>query len=127
MEQRDAWRRSLGNMMLAVFFFAVTTAIASAGTRGPLAPGFSWDHVIGIKDTQNIRVVYGIKNDVWEAGVGKPLFYARGLYESYEAMGIDPKNVICTWCFMARQGIGCSMTRPTESTRIHCWVTPTSM
>lgn len=79
--------------MLTSLLLALATSTASAGMRSPLSPGFSWNHVIGIKNTQNIRVVYGIKNDVWEAGVGKPLFYASGLYESYEAMGINPKNV----------------------------------
>lgn len=94
MENGYARPRFLINLTLtALILLAAVTTIASAGTRGPLAPGFSWDHVIGIKNTQNIRVVYGIKNDVWEAGVGKPLFYARGLYESYDAMGIDSKNV----------------------------------
>lgn len=93
MEQGHVWLRSLGNLLLAVLLFAVTASIASAGMRSPLAPGFNWDHVIGIKQTQHIRVVYGIKHDVWAAGVGEPLFYARGLYESYAAMGIDSKNV----------------------------------
>ena len=89
-----AWPRFVDGLVLATFLFVIATSTAFAeALRSPLSPGFSWDHVIGIKNTQNIRVVYGIKNDVWEAGVGKPLFYASGLYESYEAMGINLKNV----------------------------------
>ena len=90
-------------------------------------PGFSWDHVIGIKNTQNIRVVYGIKNDVWEAGIGKPLFYASGLYESYEAMGINPKNADMHLILHGEQVTGYSTMQRTENPRTRCWAIPTNM
>ena len=67
-------------------------AAAAASPTG-LAPGFTWDDVTGIENTDEIKVVYGIKEDDWEAGVGKPLFYARGLFQSYDAMGVSPAHV----------------------------------
>ena len=44
--------------------------------------------ILQVQQRKNIRVVYDIKDDVWEAGIGKGLYYARGLLESYKAMGV---------------------------------------
>jgi intracellular sulfur oxidation DsrE/DsrF family protein len=49
--------------------------------------------VIGIEKRSNIKVVYDVKDDVWEAGVGKGLYYLRGLLESYKSLGVKPKNL----------------------------------
>lgn len=66
---------------------------AAAAPAAELAPGFSWDEITGIQNKEEIKIVYGIKNDVWEAGVGKALYYARGLYLSYDALGVKKENV----------------------------------
>lgn len=79
--------------VLAALLLASVAVSEAAGMRSPLSPGFSWNNVTGIEKTRGIKVVYGIKKDQWEAGVGKALFYARGLYESYQAMGVDPDQV----------------------------------
>lgn len=86
----------LPRILSALLMFALLGSLvapASAAVRSPLSHGFSWDNVTGIQNTKNIKVVYGIKKDEWAAGVGKALYYARGLYESYQAMGVSPKNV----------------------------------
>jgi len=45
---------------------------------------------INIEKHRNIRVAYDVKDDVWEAGVGKALYYVRGLLDSYQSMGVPP-------------------------------------
>jgi intracellular sulfur oxidation DsrE/DsrF family protein len=45
---------------------------------------------IEITKHKNIRVAYDVKDDVWEAGVGKALYYVRGLLDSYQSMGVPP-------------------------------------
>ena len=38
-------------------------------------------------------VAYDVKDDVWEAGIGKALYYVRGLLEAYKAQGVNEKEV----------------------------------
>jgi intracellular sulfur oxidation DsrE/DsrF family protein len=45
---------------------------------------------IEITRHKNISVAYDVKDDVWEAGVGKALYYVRGLLDSYQSMGVPP-------------------------------------
>ncbi len=92
MRRINRWPRNLLSVLAALLLAGIAVSEA-AGIRSPLSDGFSWDHVTGIEKTHDIKVVYGIKKDDWEAGVGKALYYARGLYESYQAMGVDPKQV----------------------------------
>jgi uncharacterized protein len=54
----------------------------------PKGPG-----VITVEVKKNIRVVYDIKTDDIEAGVGKALYYLRGLYVAYERQGVAPEEV----------------------------------
>jgi len=49
--------------------------------------------IINIEKHQNIRVAYDVKDDVWDAGIGKALYYVRGLLESYKSMGVSPKQL----------------------------------
>ena len=49
--------------------------------------------ILTVKNKKNIRVVYDIKDDVWEAGIGKGLYYVRGLLEAYKTQGISEKNI----------------------------------
>lgn len=49
--------------------------------------------VIGIERSHDIRVAYEIKDDVWEAGVGKALFYIRGLLEAYRSLDVPDKEL----------------------------------
>ncbi|MGV8933517.1 MAG: DsrE family protein [Gallionellaceae bacterium] len=49
--------------------------------------------IITIEKRQDIRVVYEAKDDDWDAGVGKALYYVRGLLESYKSMGVTPDKL----------------------------------
>lgn len=49
--------------------------------------------IINIEKRQNIKVAYEVKDDDWEVGVGKALYYVRGLLESYKSMGISPDKL----------------------------------
>lgn len=46
-----------------------------------------------INERQNINVVYDVKDDVWEAGVGKALYFLNGLMGSYSSMGVSHEQV----------------------------------
>lgn len=49
--------------------------------------------IVKITQKKNIRVVYDAKDDVWDAGIGKALYYVRGLLESYKAFGVPQKEI----------------------------------
>ncbi|MBN2872711.1 MAG: DsrE family protein [Halothiobacillaceae bacterium] len=90
-----AFRRTIVGLLALAGVVSSGLVFVTPASAAPseLAAGFSWDQVTGIENKDDIRVVYGIKKDDWEAGVGKALYYARGLYQSYEAMGVAPKAV----------------------------------
>lgn len=67
----------------------VVSVPALAGPRD----GAASEKVIGVEKRKNIRVVYDDKDDVWDAGIGKGLYYLRGLLESYKSLKIDPKQL----------------------------------
>lgn len=84
-------------MQLSVFLL-----VLSAGTQALAAspPPIELDpfslaqapiHTVSKKKT--FRVVYDIKDDVWEAGIGKGLYYVRGLLEAYKNQGVPAKNL----------------------------------
>ncbi|MGA7981726.1 MAG: DsrE family protein [Chromatiaceae bacterium] len=60
-------------------------------------PAVAGDHVaegvITVEAKKNIRVVYDIKTDEVAAGIGKALYYLRGLYEAYAKQGVAPKDI----------------------------------
>jgi len=47
--------------------------------------------VITVTQRQNIHVVYDVSHNVLEAGIGKALYYVRGLLEAYKDMGVPAK------------------------------------
>lgn len=49
--------------------------------------------VVTVEKRDGVRVAYDVKDDVWDAGIGKALYYARGLLQSYEAQGVPAKNL----------------------------------
>ncbi len=77
--------------VLVSCFIAVALAIPTPGRADEfdLQP----EKVIGVEKHKNIRVVYDDKDDVWDAGIGKGLYYLRGLLESYKALKVDPKQL----------------------------------
>lgn len=44
--------------------------------------------IIGVQKRTGIKVVYDDKDDVWDAGIGKGLYYLRGLLEAYKSLGV---------------------------------------
>lgn len=75
-----------------LLFVSVLTLIFSA--HFPLlADETSSSPVVQIKKRQNIKVAYDVKEDVWDAGVGKALYYVRGLLIAYGSMGVLPKQL----------------------------------
>lgn len=61
-----------------LFLLLLIPSITQAGSRP----------IINVDVTRDIRVAYEVKDDVWEAGVGKALFYVRGLIEAYKSQGV---------------------------------------
>ncbi|MEW6613367.1 MAG: DsrE family protein [Pseudomonadota bacterium] len=49
--------------------------------------------IIQVEKRQDIRVAYDVKDDVWEAGIGKALYYVRGLLEAYKSQGVAPEQL----------------------------------
>lgn len=80
-------RFSRAALALAVFLgFSVAHAASDDfGLKQPV--------VKQIQKRNNIRVAYDIKDDVMEAEIGKALYYVRGLLQSYQAMGVEPKRL----------------------------------
>jgi uncharacterized protein len=49
--------------------------------------------MITVAVKKDIRVVYDIKTDQVQAGIGKALYYLRGLYEAYGKQGVPPDQI----------------------------------
>lgn len=49
--------------------------------------------VVRIDKKTDIKVVYDVKVDEWDAGVGKALYYVRGLFEAYRKQGVPPEEL----------------------------------
>lgn len=47
--------------------------------------------IIGITKRKNIRVVYDVSHNDLSAGIGKALYYVRGVLEAYKDMGVTRK------------------------------------
>lgn len=76
--------------LCAAFCVAISSAwAASSATRDE----FALPRIIQIEKRQDIRVVYDVKDDVLDAGIGKALYYLRGLLESYQFMGVSPDKL----------------------------------
>lgn len=50
-------------------------------------------NTFNIHERQNINVVYDVKDDTWEAGVGKALYFLNGLMGAYKSMGVSPDQI----------------------------------
>ena len=74
------------------FFIPALLALGLAAMT-PVYAGQEADPIVRVQVKENIRVVYDIKVDEWEAGVGKALYYVRGLYEAYAKQGVKPEEL----------------------------------
>ena len=78
--------------MRRIFISLCTLSLLSLGTQARAAEPDPFTltqmPILTINHKKNIRVAYDIKDDVWEAGIGKGLYYVRGLLEAYKSQGI---------------------------------------
>ena len=80
-----AFRKSIQiSAILSTLIFSLP-ALAAA----PDAAQLEAYPIVGIDKRKDIRVAYEVKDDDWEAGVGKALYYVRGLLEAYKSMGVS--------------------------------------
>lgn len=74
---------------------AVPLSLSAAHAAAPAAAATAaaqWP-IIQVEKRQDIRVAYDVKDDVWEAGIGKALYYVRGLLEAYKSQGVAPEQL----------------------------------
>lgn len=78
-----------------LFVLAATIALQpDSGWPAPTDPfELAKPNVVSVTKRQNIRVAYDVKDDVWDAGIGKALYYVRGLLEAYKSMGVPPRQL----------------------------------
>ena len=87
--------RRLAILFLSILILASTSALAASPTP-PSEPApfkLTPDKIIGVSKKDHIRAVYDVKDDVQEAGIGKALYYVRGLLEAYKSLGVPEKQL----------------------------------
>ncbi|MEK8089368.1 DsrE family protein [Thermithiobacillus plumbiphilus] len=77
--------------MIRSFMLALLFALSAPTLAAPTADAAR--PVINVEQHENIRVAYDVKDDVWDAGIGKALYYVRGLLEAYKDQGVAPRNL----------------------------------
>jgi uncharacterized protein len=80
-----------GRLWCCVVALALATVEGIA--RAQQSDPFELPKAVTLQKKENIRVAYDVKDDVWEAGIGKALYYVRGLLQSYEAQGVPPRKL----------------------------------
>ena len=85
------YKTSLFMVLLSASTLGLAATPAPTNESDPFA--LVQPKIVNITKKQNIRVVYDVKDDVWDAGIGKALYYARGLLESYKAFGVPQKEI----------------------------------
>jgi intracellular sulfur oxidation DsrE/DsrF family protein len=81
--------------VLATLAVAVFCCAALVPSSALAADPFELDQrpILQVEKRHDIKVVYDVKDDVWDAGIGKGLYYVRGLLESYKSMGVPLKEL----------------------------------
>ena len=70
-------------------FILVTTTLLATCLVNPFVAAQLADYpVINIEKHKNIGITYNVKDDVLEAGIGKTLYFVRGLLESYKSLNV---------------------------------------
>ena len=67
--------------------FAIVPPVIAAG------PAADAGKVLQVEKRADVRVSYDVRDDVQEAGIGKALYYVRGLLEAYKNQGIPPERL----------------------------------
>ena len=84
--------QSIFSRKIAVSLLAAVTVLpieVTAGTQP--TQDDSTANIITVTNRENIRVVYDVNHDILDAGIGKALYYVRGLLEAYKDMGVEEK------------------------------------
>ncbi|HUX91921.1 MAG TPA: DsrE family protein [Gallionellaceae bacterium] len=84
---------TLNNLILFTITITALTPLHPSHAESNEANQTAQYSTVNINERQNINVVYDVKDDVWEAGVGKALFFLNGLMGSYSAMGVPQEQV----------------------------------
>jgi uncharacterized protein len=77
----------LVTLVVLIALLGTTHAISSEVARNGEHASYSID------ERKNIRVVYDVKEDLWQAGVGKGLYFLTGLINSYKSMGVAAEGI----------------------------------
>ncbi len=75
-----------------IILFISAPAFSPSLLAEPLPPPPTSQSILTITQRNNIRVVYDVGSNETEAGVGRALYYIRGVVEAYRKMGLTPKN-----------------------------------
>jgi intracellular sulfur oxidation DsrE/DsrF family protein len=70
-------------ILFSLAFFTLSSPLSYASTSD----------ILTVQHKNNIKVVYDINQNDMEAGIGKGLYYVRGLIEAYKNQKIPLKNV----------------------------------
>jgi len=76
------------NFILLLSTVSALVLFSSSHAESDAAPATTPRTTFNIHERQNISVVYDVKDDILEAGVGKALFFLNGLMASYKSMGV---------------------------------------
>ncbi len=79
--------------MVRAEWIAAILLLACAGTPATAGEPSPQVGLITVQTRHDIRVVYDIKTDELQAGIGKALYYLRGLYEAYRKQGVPPQEL----------------------------------
>jgi intracellular sulfur oxidation DsrE/DsrF family protein len=69
------------------FVFGLFSSLSLAASSGASS------NIITVQHQKDIKVVYDINQDQQQAGIGKGLYYVRGLLEAYEKQGIPESQL----------------------------------
>ncbi len=73
-------------LFLIVGLMGWPAAWAASPAAGP-------EGLVTVQQRHDIRVVYDIQTDETQAGIGRALYYLRGLYEAYRKQGVPPREI----------------------------------
>lgn len=79
-------------MLISLRYFQRMALLLGALFFSSLSFAASSD-IVTVKNKQDIKVVYDINQNNIQAGIGKGLYYVRGLLEAYKKQGISQKQL----------------------------------
>lgn len=74
-----------------VTVFGIISADGAIAQEAPQSEGLR--KTIEVDKNATYKAVYDIKENISQAGIGKALYYARGLLEAFKGQGVSPKQL----------------------------------